>query len=276
MKVKDEIKPKGRPVPGYSLDVNSNKISDFKIKDWLMEIIAGEECSYGYHKMTACLRDERALIINEKKVYRLCKVLKILNPQKRKKPMYPRRLSQQHVITGPNQLWQMDIKYGYVAGYDKFFFLMSIIDVFDRNIVGHHLGKRCTAKDVCNALLEAMQLRSAQGEICPVIRTDNGPQFISEVFGTQCEQLKLIHERIPPKSPNLNAYIESYHAILERELFQKEEYMTFEDAFASVETYLEFYNLRRRHGSLRMKSPAKFLELWNKGEITPKKERITV
>ncbi|MGE5483330.1 MAG: hypothetical protein ACM3VX_10630 [Bacteroidota bacterium] len=31
----------------------------------------------------------------------------------------------------------------------------------------------------------------------PVIRTDNGPQFISQLFEETCEHLGLEHERIP-------------------------------------------------------------------------------
>jgi hypothetical protein len=43
----------------------------------------------------------------------------------------------------PNQLWQADIKYGYVAGRDRFFFVFSIIDVFDRVIANYYRGPVC-------------------------------------------------------------------------------------------------------------------------------------
>lgn len=49
----------------------------------------------------------------------------------------------------------------------------------------------------------------------PVIRSDNGPQFISHRFEEACESFGMIHERIPPKTPNKNAHIESFHSILE-------------------------------------------------------------
>ncbi|MOA64531.1 Integrase core domain protein [compost metagenome] len=63
-----------------------------------------------------------------------------------------------------------------------------------------------------------------------MIRTDNGPQFISKLFGDTCESLDMIHERIPPRTPNMNAYIESFHSILEDNLFGGRAFMTFEEA----------------------------------------------
>lgn len=43
-------------------------------------------------------------------------------------------------IEAPNQLWKIDVKYGYIAGADSFFFQLSLIDVFDRSIIDYHLG----------------------------------------------------------------------------------------------------------------------------------------
>ena len=94
----------------------------------------------------------------------------------------------------------------------------------------------------------------------PVIRTDNGPQFVSQLFGDMCECLDVEHERIPPRTPDLNAYIESFHSILERNLFSKKTFMTLEEAYRELDTYMDFYNNRRMHGSLRKMPPAKFSE----------------
>lgn len=226
----------------------------------MLELVAGEEHGYGYEMLTECLRRQHGLMINKKKVYRLCKKLDLLHPQRRKKVHYPRRLARNHTITGSNQLWQMDIKYGYVAGYDQFFFIADMIDVFDRSIVGYYTGSSCDAPSVCAMVREAFSKRLGP-DPCkkPVIRTDNGPQFVSKAFGELAEELTFVHERIPPKTPNMNAYIESFHAILEQWLFRKESFATFEEAFQTVDTFMEFYNHRRMHGSLDKRSPAEFM-----------------
>ncbi|WP_420916835.1 DDE-type integrase/transposase/recombinase [Paenibacillus thiaminolyticus] len=76
-----------------------------------------------------------------------------------------------------NQLWQIDIKYGYVIGRQRFFFVLSIIDVFDRVVVGQYRGPVCEAKHVVQTLCRALQERLNPGDNLPTIRTDNGPQL---------------------------------------------------------------------------------------------------
>ncbi|MOA20912.1 Integrase core domain protein [compost metagenome] len=154
----------------------------------------------------------------------------------------------------------MDIKYGYAIGQERFFFILSIIDVFDRVVVGQYRGPVCEAKHVVQTLYNALQDRIKPGEPMPVIRTDNGPQFVSKLFGNTCESLELIHERIPPRTPNMNAYIESFHSILERDLFSLWDFMTLDEAYEALDKYMDFYNNRKMHGSLKRKPPAKFSE----------------
>lgn len=251
---------RGRPVPGYSLTESGEKISDEQIKEWLLELVSGEEHVYGYKLLAESLRKQHKLILNHKKSYRLCKELGILQPQRQKRFKHPRKLPENRIITGPNQLWQMDIKYGYIDGLDRHFFVLSIIDVFNRVIVGYHRGSSCTAKHACHTLWRAIGSHCKAQDERPFVRTDNGPQFVSRLFGDSCESWEITHERIPPRTPDLNAFIESFHSLLERDVFTKEEFTTFEDAYKSVDRYMDFYNNRRMHTSLRKMPPVEFSE----------------
>jgi len=56
------------------------------------------------------------------------------------------------------------------------------------------------------------------------------------------------HERIPPKTPNKNAHIELFHAILEKERLSKDEYARYQEAHEAVTEFITFYNQRRIHG----------------------------
>lgn len=253
----DAVK-RGRPQPGYSFTTTGFPVSDEQIKDWFMELLAGEEYNYGYRLLAECVRQQNGLILNDKKAYRLCKELGILHPQRPIKTKHPRRIARYREVTKPDQLWQMDIKYGYVAGYDRFFFMLNIIDVFDRVIVGYYVGSSCEAKHVCQAVREAIGSRIKQGMKKPVIRTDNGSQFVSHAFGDLCAEWRIEHERIPPRSPDLNAYVESFHATLERDVLRKNTFQTFKEAYETIHQYMDFYNNRRMHGSLRKKAPAQF------------------
>ena len=94
----------------------------------------------------------------------------------------------------------MDIQYGYVAGKLRHFYVASIIDIFDRSIVAHYRGKSCSAADIEKTVQKAILYRRADAKSL-IIRTDNGPQFISKAFHEYCERMELEHERIPNKTP---------------------------------------------------------------------------
>ena len=235
------------------------KISDEQIKEYLTELVCGEGFPYGYRKLTVCLREDYGLIINHKKVYRLCKELDILLPQRKVKRDKPRVLAKREEVTGPNQLWEMDVKYGYIPGTDQFFFQLSLLDVFDRMVIDYHLGLSCTAVDASRVLKNALRKRGLyKGAKMPKLRTDNGPQFIAKKFQETCEKLGIIHERIPVKTPNLNAHIEAFHSILETECYSRYEFQSFMEAYAEISKYIEYYNRKRRHGSLGYMSPEEF------------------
>jgi putative transposase len=69
-------------------------VPDEQVKEWLCALISGDGFPYGYRKLTVAFKREYGLVINHKNVYRLCKELGILLPQRKKKVTMPRRLAQ--------------------------------------------------------------------------------------------------------------------------------------------------------------------------------------
>lgn len=268
----EHVRSCGRPALGYSYTQDGKRISDEQICEWIMEQLADEYASvYGYRKLTKLLRREHRLVVNKKKVYRLCKEMNVLRPQRKLRIKHPKRLANNRVITGSNQLWETDIKYGWIEGELRFFFLLSIIDVFDRAIVAYHHGLSCEAKHRVQITQEALLRRQLfDKENRPVIRSDNGPQFISHRFAEACEQFELIHERIPPKTPNKNAPIESFHAILELECYQRYEFENYQQAYEVISGFIDNYNRERIHGSIYDMSPYEYRAAIQDGTVEPK------
>jgi len=230
-----------------------------QIKEWIIELIEGDCFAYGYYKLTVELQRSHKLIINKKKVYRLCKELDILRPQREIKTKYPRKLARNRVVTGPNQLWETDLKYGYVVGEDRFFYVLSIIDVYDREIIDYHIGLHCEGQDAAATLVRALIRRKMfDSNEKPVIRSDNGPQFISHKFSDKCIEIIMEHERIPCKTPNMNAHIESFHRIMEDECMARFEFENYKEAYQAVLEFMERYNHRRIHRSIFNMSPSEF------------------
>ena len=107
-----------------------------------------------------------------------------------------------------------------------------------------------------------------------VIRSDNGPQFISQVFEGSCIELGVEHERIPAHTPNKNAHIESFHRILEDDCLSINEFETYTEAFLAVVDFMDFYCNLRIHSSIEYLPPAEYFQGVMVGSIEPLVVRV--
>lgn len=205
------------------------------------------------------LARDYGVIVNHKRLYRIMKINDLLLMRKRKKKIRVRRLAIDKKITGPNQLWQFDIKYGYIHGENRFFFVCAFIDVFTRDIMGLHIGLRCTALDILITLKEALRRHRIMESTGLRIRSDNGPQMTSYQFELELRTLPAIHEFIPIREPNKNAFIESFFSLLEINVMSAFTIDSFKEAYQLVTNFVEFYRSFRIHGSLKM-SPLDFIK----------------
>jgi putative transposase len=166
-------------------------------------------------------------------------------------------------------MWQFDIKYIYIEGENRFAYYLGFIDVFDREIVNYYLGYKCTAKNLKVTLEEALKFRGIkEREDLLIVRSDRGTQMTSIEFSRYIgEDEKLIHELIPPHTPDKNAYIESFNSILEIEGLQRVSFRNFEDAYSMILRFIDHYNNRRLHGSTRYLPPSEFREKYARGDL---------
>ena len=139
----------------------------------------------------------------------------------------------------------------------------------DRYIVDYHFGLTCEGEYPANLVKTSLWKRNLlSSQERPVIRSDNGPQFISNVFEAICQSYATEHERIPPKIPNKIAHIELFHSILERERLTRHEFKNYQQAYQVVTEFIQFYNKHRIHGSLLDLSPEEFNQQVSLGQIT--------
>lgn len=207
------------------------------------------------------------MTVNHKKIYRLCKENKLLLSRKKKIKKIKNVANNIEVIR-PNQLWQFDIKYGYIHGESRPFYFLAFIDVFTKKIVSYHLGKTCRNEDLKLTLRIALNSipKEIQDEL--IIRSDNGPQMSSNAFKDYVSKLEIAHEFTPIRCPNKNAFIESFFSIFETEFLQVRYFVSLQDVFSQVADWLDWYNNKRLHASLKYNSPAMFLEKFNEGKIS--------
>uniref|UniRef100_UPI003BAA8358 IS3 family transposase n=1 Tax=Clostridium tertium TaxID=1559 RepID=UPI003BAA8358 len=251
-------------MPGFSYNKKKEKVNDILIQKYITEIIADEFGQhYGYKKVTAVLKRKYSLIINKKKVYRLMKVMNVLKDRTERVRKY-KKICRNHKVSSSNQLWEMDTKYIFIAGTREVAYLTSIIDVFDRSIIAHDLSlspDTLAAKRVTIMALYNRKIKNCVNWL--TLRTDNGSQFISHKFEELCIKENIIHERIPVRSPNHNAHIESYHRYLQDECLTGKMFVTFKEAENTIERYVNGYNTKRVHSAIDYRTPEEFYNLKN-------------
>ena len=227
----------------------------------------------GYIKIKYYLEQDYGLKINKKKIYRLCKINSLLLPKRKKHKWRNRKICRNRLINAPNQLWQFDIKYGYIHGEDKYFFFLGFIDVYSRKLLSYYTGTSCTGKDMAFTLDQALKNNNLLDENKLTIRSDHGTQMKSHAFRgyVESQELNLEHEFIPPSTPNKNAHIESFNSIFETEFLQVSFFKSMRDVYTKVGRFVNHYNSYRVHSSLKYHCPnvAEKKILQGKLEIKP-------
>lgn len=262
---------RGRPVPGFSRNRDGTLVLDSSISMLLAGYRQRPEYANGagYRKLTKMLRRDHGIYVNKKKIYRICEENGLLLEQRSRHSRPARRIAQNRIVTRPNQLWQCDLKYGYIDGERRFFFVLGFIDVYTRKVVGLYVGLRCQAGDLRNTLAQAIIAEGITAEHGLVIRSDNGPQMTANEVSRWLATLeeKLSHEFIPVRTPNKNAHIESFFSILELEFLSVTYFSTFAEAYEKTHTFVRFYNSERIHGSIGDITPVEALDKHRRGEF---------
>ncbi len=252
---------RGQAPPGFSLDVDDNKVPDnvivFHLKNYRQDPFLKTEGSS--KKLSQYLRQDHHIIVNHKKVARICKTENLLLKRRQKKKSKFVKIAQNHQVNRENQVWEFDIKYGYLHGEKRFFFLLAFIDVFTRKIKNWYVGRHCKAQDVLDTLSIGISNNKIEFGNSLVIRSDNGSQMRANLFAQGLKDLPAEHEFIPIRTPNKNAHIESFFSIYDLHL-QAQYFWNLNDAYDWTIEFIDFYNNRRIHGSLTM-SPDKFTKL---------------
>ena len=119
----------------------------------------------------------------------------------------------------PNQVWPADFKGQFKTGDGRYCYPLTVTDHFSRSLLLCHALPSVKGQDVrpvFRRLFRAIGLPDA-------IRTDNGAPFAStgihglSQLNVWWMQLGIVHQRIPPSSPQQNGTHERMHRELKRE-----------------------------------------------------------
>ncbi|MDT0178545.1 IS3 family transposase [Enterobacter sp. BRE11] len=237
--------------------------ADLRLTGQIKQFWLESGCVYGYRKIHLDLRDSgQQCGVN--RVWRLMKRVGIKaqvgyrSPRARKGEasiVSPNRLQRQFNPDAPDKRWVTDITY--IRTHEGWLYLVVVVDLFSRKIIGWSMQSRMTKDIVLNALLMAVWRRNPQKQV--LVHSDQGSQYTSHEWQSFLKSHGLEGSMSRRGNCHDNAVAESFFQLLKRERIKKKIYGTREEARSDIFDYIEmFYNSKRRHGSSDQMSPTEY------------------
>lgn len=269
---------RGRKPSTVTISSSGILYSNEYVLDRIKWLLNQEFIDYGYEKVTGWLRNSEALIINEKKVYRLMRESRLLNNRIRRNRR-GKRIAKDLLPNPalPFECMQTDIKYIYIHGEHRNALLITVLDVFSRGVLAYKMEYSITKHQVIDLMKDVLYHYKMPQKVS--LRTDNGSQFEAGLFREYLQEMSIEHEFTHVATPQENCYIESFHSIVESAVCAKYEFESLQEAKETFNRFMNFYNQDRIHGSLGMVSPNQFLqnqEAAQKLRFIPLKEEKTL
>jgi len=192
---------------------------------------------------------------NHKRIYRVYTDMK-LNIRRKAKKRLPERIKQPLLIPeAPNQTWSIDFMSDSLMDGRKFR-LLNVMDDFNRESLAIEVDTSLPALRVIRVL---NNLIAEKGKPA-VIRSDNGPEFISHRLQQWCEDNNIQMQYIQPGRPMQNAYIERKNGSIRRELLNAYLFYSLNEVRVMCSAWRTDYNTERPHKALGYLSPVKYAE----------------
>lgn len=189
---------------------------------------------------------------------------KVTTDSSHKYPVVENNLNREFTVSRENQTWVSDITY--VRTGQGWLYLTSVIDLFDRKVIGWALSATMSAKDTSiKAFKMALINRPIKNNQSLIFHSDRGIQYACEEFVCELNKQKSIIRSMSRKGNCWdNAVAESFFKTLKVELIYQNRYLTRQEAELSIFEYIEtFYNTNRRHKQLNNLTILEYQKLIN-------------
>ncbi|KFN46716.1 IS3 family transposase [Arenimonas composti] len=162
------------------------------------------------------------------------------------------------VAQAPDARWATDLCRVW-GGRDGWLTLALVMDCCTRQVLGWQLSRSGKATTAAAALEQALITRYGALARVPVpflLRSDNGLVFTSRVYTRLVRSYGLKQEFITPHCPQQNGMVERLIRTLKEQCVHRHRFENQRHALRVVADWIQFYNHRRPHQALGMKTPA--------------------
>jgi transposase InsO family protein len=209
--------------------VSERDWSDAHVTNQIVDVHA-DDPEFGY-RFIADELEHAGMATNERRVWRLCREQRIWSTTTKE----GRRHSKvpgpavhddlvQHDFSAPaaNVVWLTDItEHPTVEGK---LYICAIKNVFSNRIVGYAIDQRMTAQLAVSALRSAIARRQPHGTV--IVHSDRGAQFRSRAFRAVLRAAGLRGSMGRVASAGDNAAMESFHALLQKNVLDRRRWPT--------------------------------------------------
>jgi putative transposase len=210
--------------------------------------------TWGFGLMYLHLRNVQGKTWNHKRIYRIYCQLALnlrIKPHRRIKRERPAALS---VPASPNGVWSMDFMHDNLTD-GRSFRSLNVIDDFNRESLCAEIDFSLPASRVIKALSQVIEWRGKP----QVIRSDNGPEYISQKLAKWASKHAIVLWFTQPGNPQQNAYIERFNRTMRQELLNQHLFSTIEQAQDAATQWQWIYNHDRPSMALAGKTPIQCL-----------------
>jgi transposase InsO family protein len=210
--------------------------------------LQAQGCEVGRHRVARLMR-EQGLRARRKRRFQYT------TDSRHGLPVAANVLDRQFTVATPNTVWASDITYLWTR--EGWLYLVVILDLFSRRVIGWALHDRITRQLAVDALTMALGHRKPSPGL--VHHSDRGSQYASGDYQAILAAHGVVCSMSRRGNCWDNAVAESFFSTLKIELAHDADWTTHAEARGDVGEYVEiFYNTQRRHSALDYLSPVAF------------------
>lgn len=235
----------------YYKPIKSQK--DWQFKNQIEQVLS-EHPSYGHRRLAIKLG------MNRKKILRIMRLFGIKPYRRRTRKyrkskdysaIYPNLLQLLPFPEKSNQIWVSD--FTYLRFHSKWIYLATIMDIYDRKIIGWSLLTSHSVQLTANALIDAVEKLG----LPDIIHSDQGREYTAKTYIQFAENLKIKISMSHKGCPWENGYQESFYSQFKVDLGDPSRFSTLGELAVAVYHQIHYYNNFRIHTKLKM-PPAQF------------------
>lgn len=196
---------------------------------------------------------------NHKRVYRVYTQMRLNLRSKRKKRLPARVKAPLLRPVYPNITWSLDFMHDTLMN-GKSIRSLNIIDDFNREVLTIAVDSSLPSGRVIRELDKLIEWRGKPDKI----RSDNGPEFISDKIALWCSAYQIEWEFTQPGKPTQNSLIERFNRTFRQDVLDNYMFESLSELRRYARAWMWMYNNERPHSALGFLTPVQFLLKYGK------------